>query len=257
MKKYNENKAHEFLTLADEIRLNCKNSADFESGNLKIVAFNKEIFNDAVAEIAKAKNPLALLLDCPCVPQIAKIADNGENAQFTEKCKDIAYTDIVGYIAKWNKNHKDSENLQIAPIFNAEELQIFQWYGANLTDEFINSVSLANLKRYCKISKDFEVFTKNSNTGRKEQLQWIFDCITAKINGEKVNAIEVHSKLIAKNFTTYKDIKNGEIKHEISNKGIHFLVKCIIAQYIISKEKAMLTASSKLAMHKAPKEKTK
>ena len=255
MKKYNVNKAEEMLTLADAIRLDCKNSADFEKGNLKIADFNKAIFADAVAEIAKAENPLALLLDCPCVPQIAKIADNGENAQFAEKCKDIAYTDIVAYIAKWNKEHKDNEQAQITPIFSNEELQIFQWYGANLTDEFVNSVSLANLKRYCKIVKEFEVFTKNSNTGRKEQLQWIFDCITSKIQGEKVNAIEVHSKLIAKNFTTYKDIKNGEIKHEISNKGIHFLVKCIIAQYIISKEKTMLTANSRLAMHKAPKEK--
>lgn len=257
MKKYNETKAQEFLNLADAIRLDCKNLADFESANIRIVNMNKDIFNDAVAEIAKTENPLALLMNCPCVPQIAKIADNGENAQFTEKCKDITYTDIVAYISKWNKAHKDNENLQIAPIFNAEELQVFQWYGANLTDEFVNSVSLANLKRYCKIAKEFEVFNKNSNSGRKEQLQWIFDCITEKINGEKVNAIEVHSKLIAKNFTTYKDIKNGEIKHEISNKGIHFLVKCIIAQYIISKEKAMLTANSKLAMHKAPKEKNK
>ena len=205
----------------------------------------------------KLPNPKIPLLACPCVPQIGKIADNGENAQFAEKCKDISYTDIVAYIAKWNKEHKDNESLQIAPLFSAEELQIFQWYGANLTDEFVNSVSLANLKRYCKISKEFEVFNKNSNSGRKEQLQWIFDCISAKVGIEKVNAIEVHSKLIAKNFTTYKDIKNGEIKHEISNKGIHFLVKCIIAQYIISKEKAMLTASSRLTMHKAPKEKTK
>lgn len=255
MKKYNENKATEMLAKADEIRLACKSSTDFESGNLKIVSFNKEIFTDAVAQIAKAENPLALLMECPCVPQIAKIADNGENAQFAEKCKDIAYTDIVAYIAKWNREHKETESLQIAPIFNAEELQIFQWYGANLTDEFVNSVSLANLKRYCKIAKEFEVFNKNSNTGRKEQLQWIFDCISAKVGITGIKAIEVHSKLIAKNFTTYKDIKNGEIKHEISNKGIHFLVKCIIAQYIISREKAMLTANSKLAMHKAPKEK--
>lgn len=257
MKKYNETKATEMLTLADAIRLDCKTLADFESANIRITNMNKEIFADAVAEIAKAENPLALLMGCPCVPQIAKVADNGENAQFSEKCKDIAYTDIVAYIARWNKEHKDNETMQIAPIFSNEELQIFQWYGANLTDEFVNSVSLANLKRYCKIAKEFEIFNKNSNSGRKEQLQWIFDCMTEKIQGEKVNAIEVHSKLIAKNFTTYKDIKNGEIKHEISNKGIHFLVKCIIAQYIISKEKAMLTANSRLAMHKAPKEKNK
>lgn len=232
-------------------RIACKTSTDYDLLNLAISAQNAAMFDDAVATIATSDDVVKTLLSVPCVPQFAKVSQtekgNAIRLVDDDKYKVVKYSDVVRYIRKHNKGENSAE---IAIPFANADYVLFNCYGHNISNEMLKSVDMRGLSILADFMPDVACFKSASNAKKKEQLQMLFDTIAqhGKHEGEKVNAIERHTKLIAMEFVKYRGQKN-----QLNISNADKLIDLVICQYVNSRDHVAMTVKSSLDCHRQPK----
>ena len=210
----------------------------------EIDAYNKEIYDFAVKEVALSVNPISSLVDIAEVEQIRKISDTHREISLRTRNALVTWSSVSQFIHTQNKCNQLP---RIDIPFTDLDYLIVNIYGANLVKTPIPKLYERRLKKLIDINRELNCFLSNSNTALNKQLNFIFDMISSKrnVNAGIVKAIAPHTKLIRMEFVKYSSLINN-----LSVVDSDRLIDLILRQYINSLNHNQITATSKLAIHK-------